>query len=413
MRRIFKHLGLFLLVLVVVSGVGGAGFFLGIRQVKPAEGQYVLSNITNERLGEFAPLIQTFELIKSSFYFELPPDEKLIEGAIQGMIDALPGEGAKYTYYFNPQEAESSKSMMAGGFAGIGVQITFENGQTVVSATEKGGPAETAGIKAGDVLIAVDGQSIEGVPWEIQKGLLHGPAGSASTITVYRLGEGKLDIEVTRGYIATPEVQTRILGDGRIGYISLEVFGDTATDEVRAALNQFLNEDKVGAIILDLRGNPGGHMIAGQELLSQFIPGGMAAAQIYSSDGSYYTMATSPGGLALDVPLVVLVDQGSASASEFVAAALKDYGRAIIIGETTHGKGVGQTPVDLPDGSMTMVVGFEFRSPKGNVIHEIGVQPDIRVPTSPAERQRGTDRALDKAIEVLLEQLDSADSTAP
>ena len=407
MRRIVKRLSLILFVLFVVVGIFGGGYFLGTRQTEPAEGQIVLSTIPDERLQKFAPLIQMFEVIKDRFYFDLPTDEEMIEGAIQGIIDTLPGEGAEYTYYFNPLRARINRSMMAGGFAGIGVRITIENGQTIIVSTMPDGPAKRAGLKAGDVLIAVDGESIEGVPWEIRSGLLRGETGSTTTLTIFRLGEGRLDIDVTRDFVPTPSVLTRILGDGQVGYISLEVFGDTATDEVREALRQLLNEDGVGAIILDLRGNPGGHQQAGLQILSQFVPGGKPAAQIYSSDGAYYTLATYPGGIAQDVPLVVLIDQGSASSSELVVAALKDYGRGILIGDTTLGKGVGQTPIPLPDSSLTMVVDHEFRSPKGIIVHGVGVQPDIRVPTSPAERQRGTDRALTRAVEVLLEQIGS------
>lgn len=405
MKRIVKRLGLVLLVLVVLGSTSLAGYLLGTTQAKPVEGQIVLSTISDEEWEKFVPLIQTFELIRDRFYFELPTDEELIEGAIQGMIDTLPGEGAQYTYYYNPLVAKINRSMMSGGFAGIGVRITSENGQAVISSTEPGGPAERAGIRAGDVIIAVDGESIEGLPWEIRSGLLRGEVGSTSTLTIFRIGAGRIDVEVTRDFVVTPSVRTRVLGDGHIGYISLEIFGDTAVEEVREALRQLLDEEGVEAIILDLRGNPGGNQQAGLQILSQFLPGGKPAAQIYSSDGAYYTLATFPGGIALDVPLVLLIDQGSASASEMVAAAFKDYERAIIIGDTSHGKGVGQTPISLPDGSLTMVVDHEFRSPMGTVIHEVGVQPDIRVPTSPAERQRGTDRALDRAIEVLLERL--------
>lgn len=415
MKPVFKRLGLAFLLLVLVGAIFGGGYLLGLQQAPPApaEDQIVLSTISDERLVQFTPLIQMFEIIKDRFYFELPSDAKLIEGAIEGMIDALPGEGAEYTYYWNPLMAKINRSMMAGGFAGIGVRITLENGQTVVVSTMPDGPAEKAGIKPGDILLAVDGENIEGVPWEIRSALLRGEAGSTSTITVYRIGEGHLDIEVTRGVIATPSVQTRLLADGQIGYISLEIFGDTATDEVRVALSQFLKEDKVKALILDLRGNPGGHQHTGVQILSQFVPGGKPAAQVYDSSGQYYTMATYPGGLALEIPLVVLIDQGAASSSEMVAAALKDYGRAILIGDTTLGKGVGQTPISLPDGSTSMVVDHEFRSPRGIIIHGVGVQPDIRVPTSPAERQRGSDRALAKAIEVLLEQLNPEGSPNP
>ncbi|OGC60080.1 hypothetical protein A2890_01195 [candidate division WWE3 bacterium RIFCSPLOWO2_01_FULL_53_14] len=405
MKRIVRRLGLVLFVLVVLGATSLAGYLLGTTQAKPVEGQIVLSTISDEEWEKFVPLIQTFELIRDRFYFELPTDEELIEGAIQGMIDTLPGEGAQYTYYYNPLMAKINRSMMSGGFAGIGVRITSENGQAVISSIEPGGPAERAGIKAGDVIIAVDGESIEGLPWEIRSGLLRGEVGSTSTLTIFRIGAGRIDVEVTRDFVVTPSVRTRVLGDGHIGYISLEIFGDTATEEVREALRQLLDEEGVEAIILDLRGNPGGNQQAGLQILSQFLPGGKPAAQIYSSDGAYYTLATFPGGIALDVPLVLLIDQGSASASEMVAAAFKDYERATIIGDTSHGKGVGQTPISLPDGSLTMVVDHEFRSPMGTVIHEVGVQPDIRVPTSPAERQRGTDRALDRAIEVLLERL--------
>lgn len=406
MRKRLRFLGLALLGLVIAGVSFGGGYSIGLRRVPQVkEGQIVLSYIPDERLRMFAPVINAYEVIKQTFYFEVPPDETLSEGMIEGMIEKLPGTGAEFTYYYNPIAARIERAMMEGKFAGIGVRVTTENGQTIVAMVNPGGPAEKAGIKPGDIIVAVDGQNIEGIPMEIRSSLLRGEPGSKVLVTVFRIGTGQLDLEVTRENIATPAVYTRLLGDGRIGYIILEIFSQNAPNEMREALRKLLESDKVEALILDLRSNPGGDRNVAITITSQFLPGGKPATQIYGYDGSHTTYATEPGGLALNIPLVVLIDQGSASASEMLAAALKDYGRAVLIGDTTRGKGVGQSFTFLPDGSLIMVVNHEFRSPKGIVIHGVGVQPDIRIPTSPAERQRGVDRALDKAIEVLLEQI--------
>lgn len=391
----------FIGAVVILAAVFGGGYRIGQQSVVPPEPETII--ITPEDVGLFAPLIESWKVIKETFYFELPSDQKLLEGAIEGMIKKLPSE---FTYYMNPIRAKVNRAEMAGEFAGIGVRLTSENGQTVVVSVEPNGPADKAGIKAGDVITAIDGENITGVSWDIRHSLFRGEPGTQVEITVYRIGEGDLTFTVTREIISTPTVRTRLLADGKIGYLSLEIFDNKSPGEVRDALRQLLEVNKVQGLIFDLRGNPGGGRSQAVSILSQFLPGGKAATQIIDQTGTYI-LATHPGGLATEIPLVVLIDEGSASASELVAAALKDHQRGTLIGTTTHGKGVGQTPQMLSDGSMIMVIDHEFRSPLGRTIHEVGVQPDIYVPTSPAQRARGQDAALEKGIEVLLDEISS------
>lgn len=400
-RKIAKFLVIGLIVIVSATALFGGGYFTGQHSVVPVTPKTII--ITPEEVGFFTPLIESWKLIKETFYFDLPSDQKLLEGAIEGMIKKLPSE---FTYYFNPVRAKVNRAEMAGGFGGIGVRLTSENGQIVVISVEPGKPADKAGIKPGDVITAIDGENMVGVPWDVRHSLFRGEPGSKMVITVYRIGEGNLEFAVTRELIDTPSVQTRLLADGKIGYLSLEIFDNKSASEVRDALRQLLEVDKVEGIIFDLRGNPGGGRLQSISILSQFLPGGKAASQVIDQTGTY-TIATSPGGLATEIPLVVLIDEGSASASEMVAAALKDHQRGTLIGTTTHGKGVGQSPRTLSDGSMIMVVDHEFRSPLGKIVHEVGVQPDLYVPTSPFQRMRGQDAALEKGIEVLLEEIGS------
>jgi carboxyl-terminal processing protease len=388
-----------LLSLGVVGGVFAGGFSAGRSSVP--QPVVDVTAVSVEDLSIFAPFVQTWATVQSTYYFDLPTNEKLMEGAIKGMLKMLPSD---YDYYFPPRRAKIQAAMMSGQVSGIGVKITTENGQLVIISTEPGGPAEKAGIKAGDQIIAVDGEDISGLGWDEQAAAIRGEPGSKIIVSVYRLGEGNLEFEVTRETIVTPTVMTRILADGRVGYINLDLFANTSAGEVREAIKK-LRGAGVEALVFDLRGNPGGNLGSAVTILSQFLPGDTVVCRTYGSDGSVTALTTQPGGLATDLPLIVLIDSGSASASELSSAALKDYKRAVLIGVTTHGKGVGQMPQTLSDGSLLMIVSFEFRSPLGHVVQGVGVDPDIPIPTSPFDRQRGKDPALDKAIEVLLGKL--------
>lgn len=413
-----KHWRKILLGLVVVAVLVGS--FFGVYSFgrdsvvipEPPEPETII--VTPEDVGKFAALTEVYKLVKERFFFSLPPDEEMVGGAIKGMLETLDEEN---THYFDPKLAKFYQSESEGSFAGIGVNTTIANDQHVITFVMPNTPAEEAGVQAGDIVTHVDGKSVKGILSIEFISLVRGEEGTKVTLTVYRPGVGDLDIEITRGIIETKELYTQLLGEGRIGYMWLTGFSRDASDQVREALQQFIEKDKVGALILDLRGNPGGNLWTAITILSHFLPGQKIAVYYLSKDPTTGEVievpyATAPGGLATEIPLVVLIDHGSASASDLVVAALKDH-RDIrpvtLIGVTTLGKGVGQNSYPLSDGGRVSITSFEFLSPKKHKIHGVGVQPDegFFEPTTPYQRRRGQDPALDRAVEELLEQLDS------
>jgi len=410
MKRIFRMVSRSrivrsVLALVVLVSVFAAGVRTGQAYTPPIVTEQMV--IPPAKVELFNPLIEGYILLKRFYYgSEFPSDAEILEAAFKGMVKAFPPELAEYIYYHNPTRAKVVNAEMSGEYAGIGVYLTTENANLVISALHPGGPAEKAGLKPGDIITAVDGVNVVGVSWDVRHSLFRGKPGSEVTISVFRTGEGNLEFKVKREIIETSAIRaTKTLANGRIGYIHLTIFSESAADELRKALEQLIEGDKVKGLILDLRGNPGGYQHIGVRVVSQFLDGGKVVTVIYSADGEQ-KLYSHYGGIATKIPLVVLIDEGSASASELLAGALQDHGRAVLIGTTTHGKGVGQITKTLSDGSALAVVNHEFRTPLGRKVHGIGIQPDIFVPTNPAQRMRGQDLALDRAVEELLKKID-------
>jgi carboxyl-terminal processing protease len=269
----------------------------------------------------------------------------------------------------------------------------------VVSPIE-GSPSEKAGVKAGDEIVAVDGTSLDGLSVDDARDKIRGKKGTAVTLSIVRAKAAPIDIEVVRDVIVQKEVITKSLADGAVGYIAVTGFSDNSQTKFHEALQTDLKAG-VKKVILDLRGDPGGYVTAARAIASEFIKDGTIFWE-EDADGTQVAMDSTGQGIATDpsIQLVVLVDKGSASASEIVAGALQDRKRATIVGETSFGKGTVQQWIQLQDGSALKLTIAKWLTPDKHWIHHVGIVPDVPV-TTPADVGPNNDPALAKAVEIL------------
>jgi carboxyl-terminal processing protease len=358
----------------------------------------------------FAVLCETYAQIKGDYVDEVT-DEQLVDGAVRGMIEY--GLEDPYSGYLPPSQYGQALDDLSGEFSGIGAEVGMENtvdpedlaSCTVVTATcamvvvspLDGSPAEEAGLRAGDRILAIDGRSTAGESVNSLVFEVRGEAGTDVTLTVER-GDERLDITITRAVIDLQEVSAELLDDG-IGYIRLTSFTDRAPGLFRDALQSLLDQGADG-IVFDLRGNPGGYIVAAQGIGSEFVASGELLFTV-ESDGNVQEWRSESGILQSgQVPVVVLVDGGSASASEIVAAALQEHDRATIVGEPTFGKNTVQIWNSLPNGGGLRLTTDRWFTPDHNSVAPDGVQPDVVVP-APADPTSAADPQLDRAVDIL------------
>lgn len=337
-------------------------------------------------------------LLEEQFYGELPDQQTLTYGAIRGMLLTLDDP---YTSFIDPQITAILNEDASGSFEGIGAHVTMrEDGYLEIADLIPGQPAEAAGILPGDIILAVGDQSIVGLGLYEAISYIRGPAGTDAVLTILRADEEEpLIITVTRARIEVPIVEYRMLDDG-IGYVLLTEFDANAADSVQDALKDLLRQKPKG-LIFDLRSNPGGWLDQSIKVADLFLNEGLVAIERDSS-GSEQQFYSYDGDIGEDIPVVVLVNRGSASASEIVAGALHDRGRAVLIGTKTLGKGSVQRPNALSDGSQLRVTIARWYTPNDNSIHGDGLEPDILV-EFPNDTPSGEDPQLERAIEYLIQ----------
>lgn len=357
--------------------------------------------------GDFKDLEEVHQLIEDEYYY-LPDDpaqraafeHKLEYDAIQGMTNGLEDE---YTAFLPPAEQAPINEQMSGEYDGIGVWVDFPDGRFRVISPMPGSPAEAAGIKRGDVILEADGHPLTGIGEDVALELLRGPAGSKVTLKIQRPGlELPLAIDVIRQKISTPAVYYDFLPDSKTALIQVTVFGDKTTAELDDALGR-AKEDGATGIVLDLRNNGGGWVQSAQEMIGRFVPISKGVALYEDTDPQDSHVDSEPilGGTVTeyDLPMVVLVNGGTASASEIVAGALRDYGRAEIVGEKTFGKGSVQHVHDFVDGSSARITFAQWLTPSKTVIQGAGLTPDMVVVSGGVNA--ANDSQLDAAVDVL------------
>jgi carboxyl-terminal processing protease len=374
----------------------------------------ILETVTCAEASEaFAVLCETYAQIKGEYVDEVS-DEDLVDGAVRGMIEY--GLEDPYSGYLTPDQYDSALDDLSGEFSGIGAEVGIENlaepddlaACTVVTSTcamvivapLDGSPAEAAGLRAGDQVLAIDGTSTIGESVSSLVFQVRGEAGTDVTLTVRR-DEEELDITITRAVIDLREVEAEMLEPG-IGYIRLTSFTDRAPGLFRDAL-QGLLDDGATDIAFDLRGNPGGFITTAQAIAGEFVPAGELLFTVESGD-DVQRWESEPGGLLQTdaITIVLLVDEGSASASEIVAGALSETGRATLVGLPTFGKNTVQVWTDLPNGGGLRITTDRWYTPEHNSAAPDGIAPDIVV-APPEDPASGDDPQLERAVELLRE----------
>ncbi len=358
----------------------------------------------------FQPFWETYHSINDRYAGGAVDRTTLIQGAIRGMIGSL---GDPFSTYLSSEEYRQSLQGISGQFEGIGAEITSKakdgtegctplgpDCRLVVTRPLPGSPAEAAGILAGDVVVSIDGASLDGLTVDAARDRIRGPKGSIVKVSLERKGT-PLDISITRDIVQEQEVESKALAGDTVGYLRVSGFSDAAADQAVQALKDHLAAGRT-KFILDLRGNPGGYVTAARKIASQFIGSGVLFWE-QDAQGKQVPTNALGDGIATDpkLQLVVIVDGGSASASEIVAGALQDTKRATLVGQQSYGKGTVQQWQELSgDGGAFKLTVARWLTPDKRWIHKVGLTPDDVV-TLPDPVPAGTDPDLDKALEVL------------
>jgi carboxyl-terminal processing protease len=397
------------LSMVVVSVLAGgalflSGFLVGQRSIEepgtPAGAE-----------AAFQPFWDSYDAILKRFALGGESQKSLVDGAIKGMVDSL---GDPYSAYLTPEQYSQGLQDLSGQFEGIGAEIGTRNakGETTDCATLgpdcflvvitpiEGSPSEKAGVKSGDTIVSVDGATLDGLTVDGARNKIRGKKGTEVVLTIVRDKAAPIKIAVVRDVIVSKEVITKDLAGGTVGYIAVTGFSDNSQTKFHDALQADLKAGKK-KFILDLRGDPGGYVTAARSIASEFIKDGPIFWEEYADGRQDETDATGQG-IATDpsIQLVVLIDKGSASASEIVAGALKDRKRATIVGETSFGKGTVQQWIELQNRSALKLTIAKWLTPGKHWIHHVGIVPDVPVET-PADASPTNDPVLNKAVDIL------------
>lgn len=324
---------------------------------------------------EVDKFLQAYEKIQSA-YFEPKTKQELIDGAIRGMIESL---NDPHSTYMDQKEAEDFFSTLSDSFEGIGAEVTMENGRVTVVAPIKDSPSEKAGIKPKDQIIKINGESLEGLSLFESVNKIRGPKGTKAKLEIIRPGLNEpITITVVRDEIPIETVHSKTISSktGLLGLIEITNFGEKTAEDFELALKG-LEKKNIKGLIIDLRGNPGGYLQSVVHIGNLVIPNHGTIVQIEDRDKKRQAYTSDMG--EAKYPIVALIDKGSASASEILAAALQEAGKYPVIGEPSYGKGTVQNPYELKDGSNMKLTVAKWLTPKGNWIHQKGVQPDISI----------------------------------
>ena len=358
------------------------------------------SSATQSTTELFAPFWEAWQIVHEQYVDQPVNDTKLMQGAIRGMMASL---GDKHTSYMDPEEYAAAMAPLSGEeYEGIGAYVDATGQYLTIVSPMIGSPAEAAGLRPGDEIIGMDGKDVTGIDPNTVLKSVKGTAGTQVKLTIYRPKTDKtFDVEVTRAKLAPDKVSGKILDDG-IAYVIIPTFGDNTSTELKTTLTDLLGKDPKG-LIVDLRNNGGGYLKTAIEVVSQFIGSGVVLYE-QEGDGTMNTYNAIPGGLATKIPLVVLVNDGTASAAEITAGAIQDYNRGKLVGITTYGKGSVQNWIELNNnqGAVRVTIA-RWLTPNKRQINEVGLTPDVVVEESDNQYSSDVpDPQLQKAEELLL-----------
>jgi carboxyl-terminal processing protease len=401
MKKITKISGFIIVGALFFLG----GFYIGFNNVPEVEKVYGISNkeVMGEGVSEadFADFWKAWNIIneKHPSGSEVSSQEK-IWGAIKGMVESV---GDPYTYFFNPKEAEELNIDLSGEFFGVGMEVGIREGNLTVVSPLKGSPAEIAGIMSGDIILKIDEEISNKLTVDKAVDLIRGERGTTVNLTIAREGEtGPIEISIVRDLIKIPTLEYELREDG-IFIISLFDFSRNAETDFKKALDEFV-KSKSKKMIVDLRGNPGGYLGSAINITSWFLEEGKTIVIEKSSNTKKSnTYRSNANFIVGDFDIVVLVDGGSASASEIMAGALQEHKRATLVGTQTFGKGSVQELINLKGKTELKITVAEWLTPGGLSISENGLTPDVEVPFDVKKyREDKVDNQLEEAIKILL-----------
>lgn len=342
----------------------------------------------NEATKAFQAIKQVYELIQQAYVDDVPLED-LVDAAIYGMTQELD----RYSEYFTPADLEEFTQSIDQNYSGIGVAVQLLSGAITITSVFPDSPAAAAGLQVGDVLLAADGKSLEGLTLDEAVSHVRGPEGSDVRLKIGR-GDETFEVIVMRAKVAQPTVEFEMISDD-IGLIRLSTFGQSTPREVATALAH-LQADGARALLLDLRNNPGGYLDAALEIADLFVPAGKDIIHMNYKDGTRQTYTSDGPGQKL--PIAILVNGGTASASEILAGALQDHDLAFLVGETTYGKGRVQTLYTLENGAYLKMTNALYTTPRGRTIDRVGLTPDFHEPNG--ARRNGSPVETDRTLTV-------------
>ena len=401
-NKILKYTGYSLIFIVILASFLGMGIYIGYNRRPEIE---KITSIINkdpqvETQADFAPFWKAWSILnKKSIFAKKTDDQSRVWGAISGLAASM---NDPYTVFFPPKENKSFNEEILGSFEGIGAEIGIKDKILTIIAPLKDTPAWNAGIKAGDKIIKINDTSTNGMTIDQAIELIHGPSGTVVDMLVLRTGETETrKISIKRGKIQIPTIDTEQRDDG-IFVIKLYNFSENSDNLFKDAIVKFI-DSKYSKLIIDLRGNPGGYLESAVNIGSWFIDEGKTILSEDPGDGSKPKIYRSHGPRLFNenLKLIVLVDGGSASASEILAGALKEHNIATLLGEKTFGKGSVQELIKITDDTSLKVTVAKWFTPNGISISLNGLEPDVKIPFSAKDAESNKDPQMDKAVEIL------------
>lgn len=347
----------------------------------------------------FEPFWEAWDIVHEYYVDQPVDDNSLMEGAIRGMLESL---GDQHTRYSDAERYKEESDYISGEeYEGIGAWVDITGDYVQITSPMRGSPAEKAGLRARDLVIAIDGEDMTGVDTQIALDKILGPKDSTVVITIQRGDQEPFDVTIVRSAVITPMVIYEMRDDG-IAYIQLTQFGDLTVKELKVALDELLPQNPTG-MILDLRNNGGGYVDSCVSVASEFLPKGSLVLIEQMGDGteSDYTTDSKPS-IPAELPIVVLGNEGTASASEILIGALQYYERATFVGVQTYGKGSMQIQPQLSNDGAVSVTIARWLTPAGELIHKVGITPDVVVEITDEDYEADRDPQMDMAVEILL-----------
>ncbi len=391
-----------IVAVLLIVGFFGLGVYIGFNKRPAIEKVISVSNKETavETTADFAPFWKTWNLIKEKYpHSDEITDQERVYGAISGLVGSL---NDPYSVFFDPDETKAFQEDISGNFGGVGMEVDIKDKVLTVIAPLKNTPADKAGIKSGDKIIKIDSTITADLSIENAIKLIRGEKGTPVTLTIIRDGYNEpIEVKVVRDTISMPTLDTEMRKDG-IFVIKLYSFTGDSTNLFRNAIKKFADA-KTDKLLLDLRGNPGGYLDAAIDVSSWFLAGGKAVVIEDSGDSANQKVFRSKGYDVFNDKLkfVILIDGGSASASEIVAGAMQDHHKAKLVGSQSFGKGSVQEVVDVTPDTILKITVAKWLTPNGNSISQKGLTPDYKVEFTKADYDAKKDPQLDKAVELL------------